>query len=236
MKVTILLLSFVVVNIFLSVDLTSGLAQTSSHKILGDFQESWSKHWIERSLNGKPSKYEVVQEDTNLVLMVNSDNSALALWRGLDLQSPKTAKISWRWKIARSLSKNTEEKTKIGDDYAARLFVVFQPHIVSWKTRAICYVWAANEPVGSIYKNPYAKSVSIVVVESGNNRKGEWITEARNVVSDYIKIFRKAPEMICAVAIMVDTDNTGQTATAWFDDIILELGQPEPKSDEEPRL
>ncbi|MFQ6114936.1 MAG: DUF3047 domain-containing protein [bacterium] len=232
MKVSIIFVSLIFLNNLFWIDITSGLAQTSSHKLLGDFQKGWSNHWIKRDSDDKPSKYEVVQEDTNLVLMVNSDNSASALWRMLDFQSPKSGRILWGWKVAKSLSRKTDEKTKIGDDYAARLFVVFEPHLVSWKTRAICYVWAAKEPVGSMYKNPYASSVRTVVVESGNERKGKWIAEERDFITDYKKIFGKAPEMISAVAIMVDTDNTGQKATAWFDDIVLELDLPEVRTNE----
>lgn len=123
----------------------------------------------------------------------------------LDIHPGKIGKISWRWKVAKSLSKNTKEKKKRGDDYAGRLFVVFEPHFLNWRTRAICYVWAAHEPVGSIYKNPYAKSVATIVIESGNERCGIWINEERDFIADYRKYFGGAPEMVSAVAIMVDT-------------------------------
>lgn len=202
------------------------LSQTSSQRILGDFAEGWANQWMERKISQKPTRYQVVQEDTNSVLRAKSEGSASLLWRMLNIHSVKIGKISWRWKVAKSLSKKTEEKTKMGDDYAARLFVVFEPHKVNWNTRAICYVWAASEPVGSSYKDPYAKNVRIIVVESGNKQSDKWITEERNFIADYLKVFRNAPEMVSAVAIMVDTDNTAQKVAAWFDDIILEWGEP----------
>jgi hypothetical protein len=211
--------------------ITPVLSQTTSQKILGEFEKGWDSHWIERSITKKPTRYRVVQEDTNFVLMAKSKASASALWRMLNIHSVSVGKISWRWKVEKSLSKKNQEKTKIGDDYAARLIVVFQPHLVSWKTRAICYVWAAKEPVGSIYRNPYAKHVGMIVVESGNEYSGKWRKEERDFVADYQKVFKKAPEMVSAVAIMVDTDNTSQNATAWFDDIILQVQAPEPESE-----
>ncbi|NIQ52182.1 MAG: DUF3047 domain-containing protein, partial [Gemmatimonadetes bacterium] len=32
------------------------------------------------------------------------------------------------------------------------------------------------------------------------------------------------PDPVSAVALMVDTDDTGRRATAWFDDVVLEDG------------
>lgn len=209
------------------------LSQIPQMKLMGDFEEGWQNNWLPREFAVRPTHYEVVTEDTNKVLMATSTNSASALWRPLALKAGSHGTISWRWKIGNTLSTDTEEKTKLGDDYAARVFVVFEPHLVSWKTRAICYVWSAKEPAGSIYSNPYAETVSMVVVESGKDKKGKWLQQERDFVADYQKIFGKDPEMITAVAVMVDTDNTNQEATTWFDDIVLEVGTP--KSTEEKR-
>ena len=33
--------------------------------------------------------------------------------------------------------------------------------------------------------------------------------------------------MVSAVAVMSDTDNTGEETTAWFDDIVLKLSESE---------
>ncbi len=222
---TYCIITFLSTHLFIAV--STSLAQPISLKLLGDFEEGWSHHWMARKFTNKATRYKVVEEDSNLVLMALSKKSASGLWHMLDIHPGKIGKISWRWKVAKSLLKNTKENKKRGDDYAARLFVVFEPHFLNWKTRAICYVWAAHEPAGSIYKNPYAESVATIVVESGDERCGRWITEERDFIADYRKYFGEAPEMVSAVAIMIDTDNTGLNATAWFDDIILELGEPE---------
>lgn len=222
----------------------STFSQVTSEKLLGDFQEDWEKHWIERKLTQlptryqfetdlteKPPHYQVVRDKNNLVLKMESNESVSVLWRMLNIPAIKFGRIKWRWKVYRSLTNNKQEKQKVGDDYAARLFIVFEPHLVSWKTRAICYVWAGKEPVGSFYRNPYANSVATIVIESGNKRAGKWNSEGRNFVADYLKIFGTAPEMVSAIAIMVDTDNTLSRATAWFDDIVLEVWKPQTKTD-----
>ena len=214
----------------------SVFGQEVAIRLLGDFEEGWQKHWIERSIFPKPPQnqfqresskrsvpYQVVEEKNDTVLRLDSNESATVLWRLLHARSFKSGKIKWQWKVDRSLTENKKEKAKVGDDYAARLCVIFEPHLVSWKMRAIHYVWAGREPVGSVYRNPYAKSVATIVVESGNKRAGDWVSEERNFVRDYEQVFGTTPEMLCAVAIMVDTDNTQTRATAWFDDVVLEV-------------
>jgi hypothetical protein len=41
----------------------------------------------------------------------------------------------------------------------------------------------------------------------------------RNIVEDYRKAFGEEPPMISGVAIMTDTDNTGESVTAYYGDI-----------------
>ena len=212
---------------FIFVTAFSGFAQnnaeTSLH-LLGDFAEDWEKDWIERKLPVKPTKYEVAEEDSNKVLMATSIQGSSALWRMVSVKPEKFGKISWRWKIQSNYSDKKKEKTKMGDDYVARLYVIFEPHLVSWKTRSLCYVWAAKEPVGSMYKSPYASTSGIIVLQSGKENKKKWMQEERDFVADYHKVFGKNPQMVTGVAIMVDSDNTNQEAMTWFDDIVLKAG------------
>jgi len=207
------------------------LAQDSKMKLLGDFKEGWEKTWIERKFPGPPAIFEVVTEDADSVLQVTTNRSGSALWHSLNIKPTEQAKISWRWKIEDTLPDDTPERKKIGDDYVARVYLVFEPHLVNWRTRAICYVWAAKEAPGTIYRSPYTSSVGIIVVQSGKENRGKWVLENRKITKDYRKVFGKAPELLTAVAIMVDTDNTNKSALTFFDDIILDIPKPEkPKS------
>jgi hypothetical protein len=201
--------------------------QTQVIELLGDFKEGWQKDWQERKFGVKPTRYEVSEEDTSMVLTGSTLEGASAMWRMLTVQPGRYAKLNWRWRVRKLLSDNTPQRSKTGDDYAARVYVVFEPHIVNWKTRAICYVWSANEPVGATYQSPYASTVMIMVLQSGKENKNKWIKESRDVVADYKSLFKEDPEMITGVAIMVDADNSMQEAVAWFDDLKLNLGDPQ---------
>ena len=223
---------WLVLVLFLSWGATTQLhSQQSPQVFLEDFQQGLTQHWVERRLGGASTRYEVIQEGggRNAFLVGRSDRSASILWRDLDLVPAKVpaeaGTISWRWKVENAVSKNRQEREKSGDDYAARLFVVFDPDEFGPSTEAICYVWAANESVGAAYPNPYFGRVGTIVVESGNQRIGEWVAEERDLLADHWRVFGKPLEAVTAVAIMVDTDDTGSKATAWFDDISLVLGE-----------
>jgi hypothetical protein len=75
--------------------------------------------------------------------------------------------------------------------------------------------------VGTAVPNPYTDQVHMIVVESGPAKLNTWITEERNVYEDYKHVFGEEPPMISGVAIMTDTDNTGESAEAYYGDIVL---------------
>ncbi len=81
--------------------------------------------------------------------------------------------------------------------------------------------------MGAVYRSPYARGVATIVVESGDQRANEWVAEGRDFVADYRNAFGGTPKTITAVAIMVDTDNTGLSATTWFEGIdLVSSGSP----------
>jgi hypothetical protein len=126
------------------------------------------------------------------------------------------------------LDGNRKEREKRGDDFAARVFVIFDAREGPWSGRALCYVWSASQPVGSMYRSPYSEDVAMIVVESGGHRASSWVDVRRDVLRDFRTAFGAAPDSLTAVAIMVDTDNTRSRATAWFESMGVELSRPAP--------
>jgi hypothetical protein len=185
------------------------------------FDPGWEERWMVRRLKGPSARFDVVEEDGNPVLRVESREAASGLWHMTAQHAAARAGISWRWKVERPLSGNRRERKKSGDDYAARLFVVFEPALFDWRTRALCYVWAGNEPAGSVYPSPRAGTVGTFVLQGGTEHAGQWVREERDYVADYRNFFGEEPEMISAIAIMVDTDDTGSSAITYFDDLSL---------------
>ena len=62
----------------------------------------------------------------------------------------------------------------------------------------------------------------MIAVTSGDEEAGQWVTVERDIVADYKAAFGEAPPEIMGIGIMSDSDNTGESATAWYGDILVE--------------
>jgi hypothetical protein len=205
----------------------SGIAQGASADgfetvaLFGDFAPGWRANWREQSLFAKPTRYDVAIDDGKPVLRAASRSANAGLVREIVRPLPVEARLKWRWKVRSTLANNTRERERAGDDYAARVFVVFETSAFPLRTRAINYVWAATEKTGAAFASPYTKNVGLVVLRSGNAEAGQWRTEERDVIADYRAHFGEPPSRISAVAVLSDTDNTKSEAEAWFADLVL---------------
>ncbi|MDX1430007.1 MAG: DUF3047 domain-containing protein, partial [Rhodothermales bacterium] len=196
-----------------------------------DFEEGGTDGWRETRLAERSNSFDVVEVEAGSALRATSERAASALLKSVEVELGEGATLRWRWKVRSSIAGNDRERYRDGDDYAARLFVVFDDDRLRRDTRAICYVWASHEPVGSTYENPFFESVATVVVESGDELAGGWVLEERDFVADYRQAFGEEPTTLGAVALMVDTDNTNSRAVAWFDDIVVRTSSAEPCTD-----
>ena len=186
--------------------------------LLEDFEQGLGPQWTEKSFKGH-TVYSVVADGGGRVLRAESRNAAsgLVLEKAFDLK--RYPRLAWRWKVENILQKG-DERSKAGDDYAARVYVIF-PHWFAPKTRSINYIWANKLPKGEFVPNPFFSNAVMLAVRSGPERVGEWLSEERDVAADYRRIFGEPPPLAGAVAIMTDTDNTGGAAVAYYDDLRL---------------
>ncbi len=185
------------------------------------------------------TQYQLVEVDGRRVVRATSDSSASGLIFRTRIDPTQYPVIRWRWKVS-GIYADGDARTKAGDDYPARLYVAFafDPARASWweKLRrkaaqvfysgplpgsALNYIWANKLPEGQIVTNAFSPQTRMVAVESGEGRKGQWVTEQRNILADYRKAFGHNPPPIVGIGIMTDSDNTGSSATAWYGDIEL---------------
>ena len=183
---------------------------------LGSFSSSGLSGWSEKSFQGT-TEYRIVEEGGEKVLYAKSENSASGLVFETSFDPQQFPILSWRWKVSDTISKG-DSRSKAGDDYAARVYVVF-PHWFFPKTKTLNYIWANQLPKNSSQLSVYTSNAMMIAVESGSAKAGEWVTVQRNLLDDYRKAFGEEPAKVGAIAIMTDTDNTGETAEAWYGDI-----------------
>lgn len=185
---------------------------------VGKFSAGDLNGWDDEVFKGKTA-YSLVNDNGKTVLKARSVKAASGLIREIRLDPKEYPILHWSWKVAHSLKKEDVTK-KSGDDFAARVYVVF-PRTFFWRMRAINYVWANKIPRGSSVPSPYTANAVLVAVESGDEKAGQWVSEERNIYEDYRRLFGEEPPKIGAIAIMTDTDDTRDEATAWYGDIFL---------------
>jgi len=202
-------LAVYVILLFLSFPSPLGAADI----LINDYKKGLSSAWEEKSFKGN-TRYEVVQEDGRWCIKATSHGAASGLYYPISYDPKEYPFLAWRWKVTNVLLKGDELK-KEGDDYAARVYVVF-PSALFWRTKAVNYIWANKLPAGQTVANPFTSNACMVAVQSGSAHVGQWMEEKRNVLEDYRKCFAEDPPKAGAIAIMTDTDNTGEDATAWY--------------------
>ena len=187
----------------------------------------------------KHTVYTVVKDGDTAAVKAVSEASASGLTREITINLKEYPIVQWRWKVANTLKKGDVTR-KEGDDYPARIYITFEydSSKVGFFDKAkyeavkllygqypplaaINYIWESKAPKGTVVPNPYADQVKMIVVESGPDRLNQWVSEERNVYEDYKKAFGDEPPLISGVAIMTDTDNTGESATAFYGDIVF---------------
>lgn len=185
------------------------------------------------------TRYRLVEEDGVQVVEATTDNSASGLIARLEVNPGESLILTWRWKVSNTFAKGDARK-KSGDDYPARIYVAFEFEAdkASWFERAkrktvetvfgeelpgnaINYIWANRLAEGEIIANPYAEETMMIAVTSGEAQAGQWVTVERDIVADYRAAFGEDPPPLRGVAIMSDSDNTGESATAWYGDLTL---------------
>jgi hypothetical protein len=63
----------------------------------------------------------------------------------------------------------------------------------------------------------YAEEAKMVILEAGEDNAGKWLQEEVNIVEDYRDAFGNMPPSIASLAIMNDSDNTGEKSVSYVD-------------------
>lgn len=212
-------------------------------RLIGDQlgEHDWPEGWRALTFQKIPAhtEYTLLHDEGRPVIRAVSRKAASGLYRPVDLDPKVFSVLSWCWKIDHTIRKGDETR-KEGDDYAARIYLTFKydpGNATFWERTkfgfikavygeyppkgAINYIWANRLPKGEAIPNAYTDRAQMVAVESGEERAGTWACEERNLYSDYQHLFGAAPPVISGVAVMTDTDNTGEEAVAYYSDIVL---------------
>lgn len=187
----------------------------------------------------KSTDYRLVDAGGRTAVHAKADASASGLVHRLDLDPQLYPLLSWQWKVD-DLIKTADNTTKHLEDSPVRVVVSFAGDIdklplddrmffdnVRLLTRqqlpyaTLMYIWENRAPRDHVLPNLHTSRIKMIVAESGREKTGVWQDITRNVYEDYKRAFGEEPGRITAIAVMTDTDNTGENAHAWYGDIVF---------------
>ncbi|MBI5039029.1 MAG: DUF3047 domain-containing protein [Nitrospirae bacterium] len=185
------------------------------------------------------TQYTIVTEGNESYLRTESNASASAMVYTKEFNVYEYPRIQWRWKVDNVYKKGTIG-TKEGDDYPIRIYVTFKydPRKAGVFERlryegarliygeypphsALSYVWANKKHDERIVTSPYTEKGRIILLRKGNTHVGQWQTEDVDILKDYRAAFGEDPPAIASLAVMNDSDNTGEGSVSYLDYIYL---------------
>lgn len=194
-------------------------------------------HIVSLAATFEKTAYALVPGKQGSVVRARShgENASLATKHRVDLHAHPI--LEWRWKVSTTIQKARADD-KLRDDSPARSFVSFDydelpltqrlKHVAmrvlgyeAVPRRAIAYFWANEEQPLVVLDNTRAEWIQMVPVRNRTAPTGTWLSERRNVLSDYRQIFGEDPPPVKRVAFMADTENTETKVTAFYGDIVF---------------
>jgi len=185
------------------------------------------------------TEYSLGIENGVTFLVANSTASASALMLRREIDVYETPGIRWRWRTEKVYEKG-DLGTKKGDDSPLRVYIMFEydPGRASSGMRfqyglaktfygeypphaSLNYIWASRAPEGEILTSAYTGRSRMLVMQSGASGTGTWVEEEANILEDYRRAFGEDPPRRARLAVMNDSDNTGESSVSYMDYIIL---------------
>jgi hypothetical protein len=173
--------------------------------------------WQAQNWGSPKYDFKVEEHDGRLALHMKSANEGSTISRDVKgkVNLRDTPILEWTWKVV-ALPKNGNSCKKATDDQAAQLFIVWPRFPEAVRSRIIGYVWDTTLPVGTVCKSEKTGTVTYIVVRSGATDLGQWMSERRNVVEDFSKVYGERPESPGGVSISIDSNDTNSVSESYM--------------------
>ena len=204
--------------------------------------------WRFASLPNKtPTEFSITALQGQQVLRVATHDSYGNLIYPLRVPASPAMSLRWRWRVDQLVTK-ADIRQRSGDDAALKLCISFDydKSLLSWSERTklrlaavntgeaipaqtLCYLWDNKQPTGSVLNNAFTSRMRYIVLQSGSEHLGQWMSEQRDLAADYQRAFgdespQHIPDLL-ALIVSADADNTHGTGLAYLGDIQLGKSQ-----------
>ena len=177
--------------------------------------------WKGQSWGSPKYDFRIETVDGRKVLHLKSDGDSSAVSKEVKVDVKTWQILEWSWRVTK-LPAGGDARKSATDDEAAQIYVVFPRFPTAVRSRIIAYIWDTTAPVGSIFKSEKTGTVTYVVVRSGPSDVGKWITERRNVLEDFKKIYGDSPsEDVGVISVLIDSNDTRSSAESFVGEILF---------------
>jgi hypothetical protein len=181
------------------------------------------------------STYTIETNGQDHILKADSSGSASAVVYKDSFNVYEHPRAKWRWKVSNVYTKG-DARTREGDDYPIRVYIMFEydpgqagafekmkygiaksiygaypPH------SSLSYVWANKDESDRFLTSPYTNKAKMVLLEKGALKAGTWQEVEINILEDYQQAFGAKPPAHARIAVMNDSDNTGESSTSYME-------------------
>ncbi len=170
--------------------------------------------WSLKEFIGK-AKIKVERIGEFFAVRLHSERASFSLHKDIDVDVNQYPYLSWAWRVD-ALPPQGDVRKKDTDDQAAQVYVVFPRWPPMLRSQIIGYIWDSTAPPGTVLTSPSNRMAKIIVLRSGSDRLGQWVTETRNVLEDYRRLYGENPPKAGKVSLLINSQNTKSTAEAWF--------------------
>ena len=186
---------------------------------MGGFPSTWKAWRGDDSL--ARNLYTVREEGGNRYLHAADDGSSVIIRKELsEWDANEYPVLSWRWR-ARVLPKDGDERVGSRNDSSVAVYVVLDQNFVG-VPKTLKYVWSTTLPVGTYHRRDGIGRPHVIVLESGEEKLGQWVEESVDVHADYVRIFgKKPPRKAVGIGILTDGNATGTDSQGDYDDFVV---------------
>ncbi len=189
------------------------------------------------------TRYAITELDGRKVLRVEASKSYGNLVHALPAVIPDAGlRLRWRWRLDEPL-RGADLRRREGDDSPLKVCALFDMPLQklgliernllrlaraasgeNLPSATLCYVWDGTLAPGTLLANAYSARVRMIVVDSGEQRLGQWVSHERDLAADFQRAFGEESDTLPplqAVLVGGDADNTGGRSLGWIGDVTL---------------
>ena len=194
--------------------------------------------------SSKPlTHFDLVPLNGHPVLRVQTDRSYANLVHDLpDVALAPGMQLRWHWRLDEPLH-GTDLRHRSGDDSPLKVCALFDLPIErldfvernllraarsmsgeKLPAATLCYVWDASLPAGTLLHNAFTHRLRMIVVDSGEQRLGQWVAHTQDLAADFYRAFgNEAPTVppLRGLLVGADSDNTAGHSLGYVGDITL---------------